>query len=549
VSIKKTLGVLVLFLLGLGYIIYVEIPKDEKQAEAQKLFGTLTSERIAEVTINRKGESFTLKNSAYSSEATPSRSNSAKDDGGDSQGGMSASWLFNGIEGAGLDSAALTSLTSALADLKAGEPLPKEDVEGNLAVYGLADPELTVKVAGRLGDGEEFRRELRFGKTNEFVRQRYVEVREVKDSATETTSSDATSASGGAIYLMSEALFSAANRPGKDFRDKSVVSFVDGDVVSFRVGTADSEVVVERVTEGTGLEAVVRRSPWKVVSSEIGEIVPASEEEVATVFRELRNTRASDFIDGVSAEGLSSFGFQADSPTLVVNFKDTAATPLSLRFHRVEQKDAHGRGPGAYVAKGNSALVFVTPDPTERLFRSGEALRDRAMFRIPTHRLKEMIINRMDGEKITLQKSEAGIWSLAPSQGELEAGLQVADAAFVDELISNLTRIKAVSFPKDSRDFGLSPARASVQVILSGGAGDGGQTHAPTAILNIGSQVSESANSDYYAAVTELGEDKPHGVVFTLGADEVAKILPSRETLAPVPTSTPTPAPSETNQN
>lgn len=539
-SIKKTLGVLVLFLLGLGYILYVEVPKDERSAEAQKLFGTLTPERIAEVVVNRKGETYTLKNTTYASGSEPRR-----DDRDDPEAAPAATWRFNGIEGAGLDDAALTSLTSALADLRAGTPLPKEEVEGDRAVYGLSDPELTLRISGRFGDRKEFVRELRFGKTNEFVRQRYVEVREAKGSVDEDSSSGATPETEGSIYLMSEGLFSAANRPGVDFRNKTVVSFVDSDVASLRLNGTGGEVVIERMVEEDLSDAVVRRSPWKIISSEIGEAVAASEEEVASVFRELRNTRAADFIDGVSEEGLASFGFQNDSPRLTVNFKKESSSPMTLRFHSIQQKDVHGRGPGAYLAKSDSTLVFASTDPTEKLFRSGEALRDRAVFRVPTHRLSEMVINRLDGEQISLRKSAAGVWSLDQSKDEKEP--QVADAAFVDELIGNLTRLKAVAFPKDSRDFGLSPARASVTVSLDEEASEGSKETAPQATIHIGARVSDSPEADYYAKVTEIRGGEAEEVVFTLSAADVGKILPSRETLAPVPT--PPPAPSEANKN
>ena len=80
-----------------------------------------------------------------------------------------------------------------LRTLKLEDPLAAEDIDKDLAVYGLAKPEITVGVKAPAGE-----KSLLLGKLNQYVSKRYVK-----------------EASTPAIYMSSNELFTAADKPAE----------------------------------------------------------------------------------------------------------------------------------------------------------------------------------------------------------------------------------------------------------------------------------------------------------------------------------------------
>ncbi len=534
-------------LAGLSYIFYVELPREETKVQAEKLFGSLPREKIAKISVTREDNTFELKNLQFASVGSRMAVTEVKPAEGISDEG--SSWQYGEVEGSALESSALTSVTAALAELKVGDPLPTGDVEGDLSVYGLDKPVLEVGVEGTDFDGEAVSTRLLFGKTNDFVKQRYVQVRKGGEEQ-------------GNIFLIPEALFSAANRPGNDFRRKSFISFVDHDVQTIELLNGASKVLIERNAEAAGSSAR-RRSPWEIKESELAAPVRASEEDIAQIFRELRNARATQYFDGEQVKDFEALGLdeQSSHVRLVLAKKTSAGTnhaekkgeptqaegerdeeSILIRIHSLSAPDSSGRGPGAYVSvSGLASVIYMDQDLGAKVFKTGAELRDRAVLKLPTDNISRLEIQRLDGEKVALSKSAAGLWTVVPDEADAAEKAEeakkendaIADAVFVDELLGKLTALRASDFSKDSRDFGLVPPRASVKAFINLPKSETHEAKSSVVTLLIGAKISDSAESDLYVGVVE-GEETVPSEVFTLPLSDIEKILPRREVLVPV---------------
>jgi hypothetical protein len=522
-SLKKTFFLSLLLALAGGYIYYVELPAGEKKEKQDQLFSAVTESRIAELAVQRGQDSFVLKNLKPETEVVSDRADpegAESTDGAPSKAksstGKGSQWQLGDIQGAQLDDGALTSLTSAVLGLKVGEALPTEDVDKDLSVYGLTSPELELKVRSVSKEGSPLNLDLRFGKKNEYVKLRYMQVKDLSEA------SDA----APRVCLVPEALFLSANRAATDFRKKTFVSFLDSELKKVSFDSNFGKLSLDAQPEAKEKPAL-RESKWllQVGGASDGAVLrKASQTLVAEILRELRNTKASAFIDGDEAKAPEKYGFTESAPKLTIEFNEQGKATLELRFAPVKEKDSFGRGPGTYVSmSGVPSLFFVDGDLPSKLFKSGSDLRDRQLFQFDSEKVQKIEITRPGGESFSMLKA-GETWNVATAAGVSEP----SDPSFASQYVNDLSLIRADGFPEESRDFGFEAPVGKVVVSL-------GSEGASKATLVLGSEV---VNGAHYAGVL-VGDASVVAEPFILSAEGISKIFPRREVLVPAPTPVP----------
>jgi hypothetical protein len=516
-SLKKTLLLSVVLALAGAYIYMVELPAGEKKEKQDQLFSELTERAISEIAVQKGQDSFLLKN--IKPVAAPEVEKAAEGDAEKPMGssGKGSDWQLGEILGAQLDDGALTSLTSALLGLKVGESLPSSDVDKDLSIYGLSSPELVLSVSGVRSEGGSFKRTLRFGKKNEYVKLRYLQVQEQPDASSQAP----------VVYLVPETLFISANRAATDFRKKTFISFLDADVKTVSFNSQAGKVSLEARPIADN-KVPLKVSKWALTegsSVEGGSTRRASEALVAEILRDLRNAKASAFIDGEEAKVPEKFGLTEGTAKVSIGFSSQGREPLELRFAVVKDKDSFGRGPGTYVSmSGVPSVFFVDGDLSAKLFKSGNDLRDRQLFQFDNEKTQKIEISKSGAEPVILVKASGDTWNVADAAGATVS----SDATFARQYVADLALLRADGFPEESRDFGFETPSGRVVVSF---ASEG----APKATLVLGK---EAVNGAHFAGIL-VGDEKVVAEPFILSAEGIAKAFPRREVLVPVPTSAP----------
>jgi len=540
-SLKKTFMLSLLLAIAGAYIYFVELPAGEQQEKKDQLFAYLTERRVAEVSVRRGAESFVLKNLKAESGLTSNVSDDVSPSKEQETSGKGANWQYGAIQGAELDDGALTSLTSAIVGLKVGEPLPAADVDKDLKVYGLQTPELELSVRSVKKDGSPLNLDLLFGKKNDFVKLRYLQVKDGIAQESQSKEGQSSVEAAPRIFLVPEALFISANRAGSDFRKKSFVSFLDADISSASFASGESSYAIdadapsEAASGDVAAAAPLKRSKWALrdaASTAAGQKGErrASEEGVASILRELRNAKASSFIDGDEASDPKKFGLLEGAQSLTLSYRQQEKAPLVIRMASVKKKDAFGRGPGTYVGvSGVSTIFFVDGDLSTKIFKTAVELRDRQLFRFDTAQAQKIDALLIGGESLSLVKGVT--WGLVGAQG---ASIP-ADETFVSQYLTDLASLRADGFPDESRDFGFGAPVGKVSIALNAE-----ETTKATLILG-----AEIVNGARFAGILvgEKGSVTESSVLepFVLSAEQIVKVLPRRDALLPAPT----PAPEE----
>jgi|GEM_PF-1424266 len=522
-SWKKTF-VLALILIGvLVYIFKVELPSGEKREKEKQVLSGLSKTQLESIEISRKGVTFTLKNldfdprkAAAGKDATPAPGESAQ------------RWTLLGVEGAEVDKANLNSLLNALVELKVDKPLAKDELSPDLAVYGLSEPEVKLKVAAGEGVIPLSKIELDWGKRNEYLSQRYLKVTREEESG--APSSD--------IYLVSETLFYAANKDKADFRKRNPIDITVGDIQRIDLRSKESGVIkLESVkASDSGAEP---KTNWRLVEPISA---TASDSAVAELVRQLRNLRAKDFLDGEAADP-EKLALNVPDLTLALEFKEELKkSPLEIRVSKkrggASLEALSGKEEeGSYFLLSSAPTVFVLDkNPLQDLFKPLDSWRETQLFKFPVDRVESCEIRGKDRVPIRLEKEAANKW---------KANDKAADNAFVKQLLLDLSQLKAVKFPTGGRDFGFADPRLKVVVRLAGSVTssslgpDGGKSGAaaataPELTLFVGeaAEFDSSRNeSAYFAGVGDLSEP------FIISKQSFTKIAPSLEVLQEISSS------------
>lgn len=472
-NVRKYLLFSVILLGLISYIAYIELPKGEVEAKKDFVLPRISKDEIRSIEIKRKAGQIVLNNlkTDVSKPEAP---------------GTNPEWELSGIKGAAVDPARINSLLAALSDLKRDYTIPPAELESDLSVYGLKDPELTLKAIYTNGDTE-----VLFGKKNEYTRQRYFMI----------------SGSPG-VFLGSDTVFSSSDKSAEDFRDRNPLSFSDSKIKALTVALGDSHLRAEADEN--------RR--WKLTEPDKAS---GSAKEVAEYLRNLKNVKAESFDDTGNSD-LSKFGLSKPKVNIKLEFVDSDhKPPLEIQFGSVRTGSGKDVSETTWFKSSNGPTIYkATENPLEKLSKHFEDLRETELFSFVDELVKEA---KFEGElsgNFSIIKEDAG-WKVNGKNG---------DPAFVTQLLKDLASVKAVSFPSKGDTLGFESPRMKVTLKIDTLSGD-----PAIKTFTIGAKGPKGS----FAAAGDLSEP------FVISEEVLHKIIPREDALLkvePTPGITPTPS-------
>jgi len=199
----KTTFALLLILVGLGaYVYVVEIPREEQEERAKKLFD-LSADEVDRLTLTRGDETIALER--------------ADDD----------NWNIVEPLKTQADKGAVQSLLNAIVDCKVDKELAETDTE--LERFGLAEPLVTVSVSSQGSEADA----VRVGNAAPVGNLAYIQ-----------------RVAGGAVLLTNAGFRSQVDKKLDDLRDRRLFDFEDEQVQWFELQRGAREIRLERGADG-----------------------------------------------------------------------------------------------------------------------------------------------------------------------------------------------------------------------------------------------------------------------------------------------------------
>ncbi|MBN8549932.1 MAG: DUF4340 domain-containing protein [Deltaproteobacteria bacterium] len=470
-SLRKTLILAFLLVAALAYIVKVQMPHDEEKRAERMLFANLNNESIESISLSGMLGEFTLKNT----EPRPHRTSGSQEDSMDVD--ALRKWQLADVQGADLDRSTLNALISALVGFTLDDkPLPAEDLDSDLEVYGLKTPALKIKVNG---GGKTT--ELQFGKENSYVAKRYVRVGEGKD-----------------LYLVTPGLFAAANKTKNEFRNKAPLEFLDNELKSISIHSPQTGVTTFEIDD---------QYQWHITQPIRA---TASSKAMADLTREIRSMRAVTFLDGDLK--LSDYGL--DTPLIEVDmvFKGAAKRePLHLILSQPDgQPDS-----AVYLKVSDKPSIFkLESNPLPGISKPLDEFREFELFKFASDQAVQLDFEFFQAPSLSLVRT-GDSWLV---------NSKPADINFVRGLLESLATLHAEGFPKDNRDYGFANPRMKLVLRL---VGPEPEKKVIERTLMIGDSADQSAKEGtrYYAAVDGTSE------VFLISKDTLKDIYPREDML------------------
>ena len=371
---KKLLFFGVILIALIGYIYKIQIPAEEAKQEAKLWLGGAVPKEISEVTIKQGDKIFTLKNSS------PVKY-SADEKKGDTSINIE-NWRLADLPEAKLDAGAVNSLVTTLTNLIIENPIPKEEQESDLSVYGLDKPSIEATTMGKT---------LLVGKQSEYSAVRYLK----------TTASDD-------IYAVSSFAYDSLAKNAKDLRNHTPISFDNNDIQSFTIHGKNGPIGVENTAE----------SQWQIT---IPLSAKASSNAISEYLNQLRGIRVKDFFDGENKKNLSK------DLTVAITFKDQKTHPKPLTITLSGDQFMIDGENVSYSTEGDKSFTFDKPL---------KDFREKKFVAIDPEQTKKLAAEFSNGEKYVLDK-DSGSWKIDGAE---------ADSAFVVDLLTSLSELEASDF-------------------------------------------------------------------------------------------------------
>lgn len=317
---------------------------------------------------------------------------------------------------------------------------------------------------------------------------------------------------GGAdtVYTTAAGLEDAVNKTLYNLRDRSILSFVEREVVRVEIDGPDIDATVERQPDlGDGITRWALSEPIEA-SADAG--------TVSSLVSRLRTGNALAFpTDEPTDEQLGEFGLDAPEITLRLWTGDSAAHTLHIGS---SSEDPSGR----YARRlGSDAIMIIADNLVDELPDTADALRNRTVVEFARDRVDAIEIHA-DGETMRLEKD--GIdWRIRRPR-ELDG-----DAGAVSSLLSATLGLRAHEFATgdaDSSRFGFAAPQARVSFELSGlpGQDAGTELAAETVTLLVGAATevagegSDDTTEKSDPGDTAEGDDTTEGDETAEGDDE-----------------------------
>ncbi len=471
---KNLLVSMLIFLGLLGYIRWVEMPKQEAELSVGKVFPGVLTNDLEKIEITGKYGTIAFKNGSYGKEENKT---------GPTPTDL---WELADVPGSELDASTIGNLINLILELKLEDPIKESELEKDLSVYGFDKPEMQIKVSiPKLGDAKD----IIFGKYNTYFSKRYIKL-----------------SSSSEIYLNPHTLFTQADKRKLDFRKLNPITFIDSELASLKISDKRSSLKFVQKDKD---------SSWRL--SEPGDY-SVDTAAFTNLTNELRTVRADDFIDDLSK--LAEYKLLEPELKLVLEYDESVkreALEISVSKRLEEKRDKDGKPDGkeerSYVyLKGKPSIYKVSKDLIAALFKPVNDYREKQLFQFLV-------------DNVTAAEFEGSVLSSPLKLAKQNEGWTLndksADSNFVQELLRELTKVEARSFVEVSTDLGFSAPILKAKITESGTA-----SVKQERILIVGRKITGKGKKiTYYVGVDDLKEP------FIIDSDQFAKITPRVEVL------------------
>jgi|GEM_PF-5785570 len=450
-SLKKTLLVGLAFAGLLLFIFFVEEPREKRIEESLLLLPGLSSESIQGIDIENKTGAI-----AFSRRA--------------------GKWVTAEMGYSKADTATVEGIVTALKDFETVNKIPKEDIEGDLKIYGLDKPEVKVKV--KTADQST---EISFGKKNDYTGKRYAMIND------------------GTVFFVTEELFNSAGKKIEEFKDKMPLDFDTESVSTIKIKSNKRNYEYSKGESG-----------WRVTKPVSVTLDPSL---MSTFVLDIKNLAAEGIINPTEKAKLNPKNYGLDKPygTVEVVSKDGDATPIILNFG-----SRAGNKKTDYLSISGIDAIFEIPvSVPEKLFKDYTGLRERRLFLFASDLVTEVKFTIADAKTTVITKvndSAGAKWQIDGQDG---------DSVFIESLINGVSDLWADGFIEPGKNYGFDKPALKIEVKLSAGA-------RPERTLLIGSKYFEGKTfKGYHAGVDDLSEP------FFISEANLKRITANKEALVP----------------
>lgn len=401
-NVKKTLVLGMILIAGTLYLTKILLPTRESQEQQGLALSRVDKKQIKNILVSRYNEQggeerFVLKQSLAPKPLDPTETPVSDDSE------MVETWSLPSIRGAVLDKIALKDFLNALTGLSVEGPLEKGALSKDISVYGLDKPRMTAIV-----DIDGKQTEIAFGKRNSYLAKRYVKI-----------------SGRSGIFLSDEALFEAVNKGSSDLRSKKPFNFSVQDVREFLLTSIQGRIRVTQPEVGS----------WRI---EAPEQLPASTQDVEAVLNAVTGVQVERFIDG-EFEERNRYGFGMPRANLIILFRD-GVEPHEVSFFLANANQSASGEPEMYMYSSTSETIFkLASDPSDSMVKTVDGLREKQVVKLPYSQIDRLVAGGAKGMGLVI--AVKGI--------EWVVNDKKSDPVFVEQLLKDISGLRAVDFPKD----------------------------------------------------------------------------------------------------
>ncbi|MGE0824154.1 MAG: DUF4340 domain-containing protein [Candidatus Binatia bacterium] len=361
-DLRKSFIMLAALLVLGGYVYFVEIPREEREAGEKKLF-VFDQENVAEIVLTYPDRSIALKKNE------------------------SGKWRITQPVEADADESTVNNLVTAIADAEVKRTL--EETQADKAVYGLNTPAAKLKLT--LKDGSSFPL-VTLGKDTPVGYSTYAQ-KEGSDK----------------ILLVPQAVRIGMIKEVKDLRDRTILTFNDDEVQKIEIHGPEREIVLLKSDDGWVLEKPVQAR--------------ADDTEVSTFLSNLKSLRAQDFVEDPL---LSLAEFNLDPPQLSVSLTlGTDNEQKTVLIGGEKTGDKGGNLRYVKRAELEKPLFLAGEWIWRDLNKTAVDFRDKTVAQFSAEQAKKVEVTRLGKEGFTLVRGTDQKWNIDKTgEGTLrEAGL------------------------------------------------------------------------------------------------------------------------------
>jgi hypothetical protein len=479
---KKTLVLAILLGLSVLYLTRVILPKREFEAGQKLAFSKLEPDHIKSIDIARRAEDadgdqkFVLSNSPKQKKPGAS-SDAANQDSGE--------WAIPSIRGAVVDSAVATQMASSLRELSVEGPLSEKDIYADLSVYGLAQPELTLIVH----ETDDKQTEVAFGKKNQYLSKRYVKI-----------------SGRSGVYLADESVFQTLNKGLTDVRSKTPFGFQVADVREILVTSNLGRIKITQPAVGE----------WKIIDPME---TRASPEDVRAFLSTIQGMKVAEFIDG-KMQDRDGYGFGLPRASVIVSFRE-GIEPQQVAFTLANSNAKKGGSDELYLTSSASDTIFkLAADPSPHLVKTVEYFRFKRLIEIAPPAMEQVVSGGTADAPVTIAASGV-TWTINGKQ---------SDPSFVDQLLNEISDLKAISFPKEVPADAFANPFLTLTVTKK-------EEPKQVVTLTVGKEFTAADGAASRYARTSASD-----TVYGIRDVDAKRVVPHEEALLPPATPTPAPA-------